>query len=545
MLNLIIFSFLSVLISLPFGCLFLKDNNKTIINYSVLLLYGIIVISFLSIILNFFTPLNKITSTFVIFGALFIIFNKKSFFFNFVFLKFSLTAALIVFLLVSKSTVYRPDAFLYHLPFIDILNQFKIIFGLNNLHFRFGHTSILQYSAAIFNNFIFFEKGIFLPAALIASSIILNFSTQLYNYIKNNNFNSHFFYLLFIIIYVAYKMNRYGEYGNDYPAHFIFYYLISEIILSLKNKNKNNIFSNLFLVSTFILMNKLSMIFSILLPFLILSKNQKEQIFNIKNYFTLTFLSFWIIKNLLISGCVFYPVAKTCIESLPWTNVYEAKKISIETEAWSKNWNNEKDPKYRDQETYNENFNWIGTWSNNHLKTIIKILYPYIIFLILITLYIIFKSRKIQKATDYRHEMKLLFVLLILISIWFIKTPLFRFGFSYLISLISLFFAIVCSKYENFNNRKIFISLLILCTAVFVGKNSLRLLNYPNQSNSNIWPKIKLYDNEKQLKKINTGELKYYESTAECGFGFAPCTHYKNLQLRSINYGSFKIIIKK
>ena len=139
--------------------------------------------------------------------------------------------------------------------------------------------------------------------------------------------------------------------------------------------------------------------------------------------------------------------------------------------------------------------------------------------------------------------MKLLFVLLILISIWFIKTPLFRFGFSYLISLISLFFAMVCSKYENFNNRKIFISLLILCTAVFVGKNSLRLLNYPNQSNSNIWPKIKLYDNEKQLKKINTGELKYYESTAESGFGFAPCTHYKNLQLMS--YGSFKVIIKK
>ena len=84
-----------------------------------------------------------------------------------------------------------------------------------------------------------------MPSALIGSSIILNFSSQLGNYIKKKNFNIHF-YLLFITI-CAYKMNRYSEYGNDYPAHFIFYYIISEIILSFKSKNKD--FSNLFLAS--------------------------------------------------------------------------------------------------------------------------------------------------------------------------------------------------------------------------------------------------------------------------------------------------------
>ena len=40
---------------------------------------------------------------------------------------------------------YRPDAVLYHLPFVKILNEEKIIFGLFNLHARFAHVSIIQY----------------------------------------------------------------------------------------------------------------------------------------------------------------------------------------------------------------------------------------------------------------------------------------------------------------------------------------------------------------------------------------------------------------
>ena len=69
-------------------------------------------------------------------------------------------------------------------------------------------------------------------------------------------------------------MNRYGEYGNDYPAHFLFYYIVSEVISSFKNNRKN--FSNLFLISSFVLMNKLSMVFSLILPFLTISKFKKK-----------------------------------------------------------------------------------------------------------------------------------------------------------------------------------------------------------------------------------------------------------------------------
>ena len=172
----------------------------------------------------------------------------------------------LVFLLIAKSTVYRPDAYLYHLPFINIINDHKIIFGLSNIHFRFGHISIIQYTSAIFNNFIFLKNKILLPTALIAAGIIVNFSYKLYKYLKNKKFNFHFYYLFFIIIFIAYKMNRYGEYGNDAPTHFLFFYLVSEIIKNIEYKSST--FSNLLLISIFIIMNKITMAFSIFLPFL-------------------------------------------------------------------------------------------------------------------------------------------------------------------------------------------------------------------------------------------------------------------------------------
>ena len=44
--------------------------------------------------------------------------------------------------------------------------KIKLI-GISNIHFRFGHISIMQYLSAIYNNFIFGEKGITIPLGII------------------------------------------------------------------------------------------------------------------------------------------------------------------------------------------------------------------------------------------------------------------------------------------------------------------------------------------------------------------------------------------
>ena len=139
--------------------------------------------------------------------------------------------------------MYRPDAGLYHLPYINLLNEEKIIIGVSNLHFRFGHISIIQYLSAFTNNFIFNVNGIVFAGALIASSVIINFLSHLYVNIKKNKFDFHFLFIFSISIFIFYKMNRFSEYGNDAPAHFLMFLMVSEIIknFDLYNYQKNSI----------------------------------------------------------------------------------------------------------------------------------------------------------------------------------------------------------------------------------------------------------------------------------------------------------------
>ena len=189
----------------------------------------VIILSFFALLINFFFPLGiYINSVFLIISIFILIkfktiFSKKYIFFCFI-------SSLILFLLLACSNVYRPDAGLYHLPYISILNNEKIIIGLSNLHFRFGHTSIIQYISAISNNFLLKDNGINFPSALIASSVIINFVSNLNIRLKKKNFDLYFFVTLSFFVFIFYKINRFSEYGNDTPAHLILFLLISEIV---------------------------------------------------------------------------------------------------------------------------------------------------------------------------------------------------------------------------------------------------------------------------------------------------------------------------
>ena len=110
----------------------------------------------------------------------------------------------------------------YIICHIKILNEEKILFGLSNLHFRYGHISIVQYLAAISNNIIFGENGIVFAQVLIASSVIINFLSKIYYYNKSQNYNFHFFFLISASIFIAYKMNDIAS--MEMMLHHIFYF---------------------------------------------------------------------------------------------------------------------------------------------------------------------------------------------------------------------------------------------------------------------------------------------------------------------------------
>ena len=116
-------------------------------------LFGFILIGFLALILNFFLPLSILNNSifFILIFLLTLNFgylnqNKKILF------KKTFFISLIAFVLLLHSTVNRPDAWLYHLPYSKILNEHKIILGVSNIHSRFAHISIFQYVSSFFYN---------------------------------------------------------------------------------------------------------------------------------------------------------------------------------------------------------------------------------------------------------------------------------------------------------------------------------------------------------------------------------------------------------
>ena len=133
-------------------------------------LFGFIFIGFISLGLNFFFPLNILLNN-IIFIIIFILAFKLNFFKqNLIKLTINILFVTgIAYLFIIYSNVNRPDGFLYHLPYSQIINDHKIIIGLSNLHFRFGHISIFQYISSFFVNSFYSKNGLLVPISLVPS----------------------------------------------------------------------------------------------------------------------------------------------------------------------------------------------------------------------------------------------------------------------------------------------------------------------------------------------------------------------------------------
>ncbi len=544
-----IFSFLIIILTIPFSRIFFNHNQTNFYSYSKDLIYGIIFLSFLSIFLNFFFSLNiYINSLIPVLSLLFLVKYKKIFF-SANFLTFAIIQSIFITILLTESNVYRPDAGLYHLPFIGILNSEKIIIGLSNIHFRYGLTSIIQYFSAINNNFIFSNNGIVFAQALIASSVTLNFVYQIYTYNKSKNFNFHFFYLLFVTIYIAYKMNRYSEFGNDAPAHFLVFYLISEILLS-KNKQSNNKFIDNLFVSLFIITNKLTLIPILIFNLIGINQIKVKKIFFSRNtYILLIFLLIWLTKNILTTGCLIYPIKQVCFSKLIWTDLKTIEKVSITSEAWTKGIS-DIDNKNINLKKFNKSFNWIDAWITKHFYYILEIVVPYILFLALIFILIKFKSDKSKSKQHENYNTMIIFSFLTIL-IWFLKAPLYRYGYSLVIVFLSLIFANGLKTYD-FKKKflyKLSNLILILGITAIVSKNIYRISISNNKYFNYPWVKYYSMDIGNEARELSSKSFKNKRFTIPnvnyCMYTKSICAHYglpDNLDIKKyFNYDIYFI----
>jgi hypothetical protein len=306
MIKIFLFSFLTNFFYYCLGSLVLRQSKIKEYSLFYKAFVGVVAASFIALLLNFFIPLNKNINTFIFTLVILIFFLKLEINIKKE-VKFLVISTLICFFLILFSNVNRPDAGLYHLPYISILNEYQIIFGLNNLHSRFGHISIIQYLSAFNNNYFFQENGIIIPLASITAFYYIYFLNEVLKiYKKKIQTDLSSLFSLSVLIYIAFKLMGYDGFGNDTIAHLSLFYLIS-YILKIK-KNAIDI-APIFLISVFSFLNKSTMIIVFIIPiymFFYKYKLDLKKIFIPKLFFSIIFFLLWLIKNFIVINQYLY-----------------------------------------------------------------------------------------------------------------------------------------------------------------------------------------------------------------------------------------------
>ena len=506
-------------------------------------------ISNLLLLVNFLIPLGKLVTTilFVIPFLFFYLIEKNL---RIKVVNYSLKFALFSLFLIAYDNINRPDGGLYHYPFMKIINENKIIIGSANLHFRFGHTSIVQYLSAGFNNYFFNEKGMFIPLALIFYSSGKYFYDKIKLYMNKNNILFLFSFL--VLFQILFDMNRYSEFGNDVPAHLIVFiacfYFLEKKFLQYED------FFYLSIMTIFAFEIKATIFVIFLLPFYILIKNLKFLIEK-KNLFIIIIIFSWFLKNILVSGCFVFPVKFTCSENILWStskiyNINSPQRVSEENEAWAKAWPDRKNGKLSYSDYLNEG--WVSTWIKSHGQTVIlKKILP-LTFILILTLFLLIRNYNL-KNLEANFDLKKKLIILQIVGIlgtllWFAKFPTYRYGASYIIiSLICLIVLLNINKTHNkltkhLNNFILIVFTIIIAKYIskFDGKKFFfpEIYSFVEKSNNTIIE-------GKYLRKIYLNNKFSYYTTDDrhlCMYLSSPCTNiFTDKSLNEKEMAGYKI----
>ena len=132
-------------------------------------------------------------------------------------------------------------------------------------------------------------------------------------------------------------------------------------------------------------------------------------------------------------------------------------------------------------EIFVKDFNWVNTWVNNHFIKVNEKIFTFLIFSFLILLILKFKLKtqntKINLPNFHKY---ILLLFLIYVIIWFLSSPLFRYGTGLIVVLVILIINPLVLRYFNYGNNnpqflKIFMIFLIITTIVV--KNIIRISN--------------------------------------------------------------------
>ncbi len=435
-------------------------------------LFGVFFVGNYLIFLNFFLPLNSVLS-FLCLVPIIVNLNylpKLKTFKNFIFYP--------VFLIPSYDITYNYDAGLYHLGFQRILRENNIILGTSNIYGPYGVSSIYDYVSSIF----WFDKDLIFFQFLNIIFLIL-FYEFLYENINQKQYKILTNVSLAILVFSVFDNFGLGGGRNG----FIYFqgigkqdiavailFLITSLLIYISLISKTTTNTELFvitLLTIFMIQLKISS-FPILFFYGFLLFRLLRNSYLKKNYSNSIFLilftsTIWIIKTILQTGCVIFPLTQTCFENFQWTSV-EYIDITRESAIQFSNF-------------YSFNYSFI-IWFNDFIDYELNRI---IIFNFLAS-FLIIRFLFFKKKHNKEQDNKLLFFILCFMSLIFYL----YFGpdSRYLIGLQLLLIASI-GLFNNSRftlNKTLLISLIIISALSLIRLNSYFSFDFMSSPNNEI-----------------------------------------------------------
>lgn len=440
---------------------------------------------------------------------------------------------LLIPIIISMSTLtigLAYDAGLYQLNSQLWIRESSIPLGLYNLHFRYGFSSIIEYISSNFWLENSFEILHFVNISFIAS--FLGFLS--YNLLKNKE---PFLSFSSLAIFIFGILDNFGAGGGrngfidiesitkqDTPFGILFYLSNILIIFTLFKKGIDT--SEVLFISLLLLFSIQMRIFGIttlVLFFYMLFALKKITLKTLKILLPSIILGiFWGLKNLLISGCLLFPVELSCFNSISW---YQKGSANFEMQEL-KNFHIGYDLGTSLSE-------WFSLWiiKDININTLVNFLFSLFFIRIFFTLF-----TKKREVFFVKLNIILGIYMFLIIYVWATTSPGIRLG----IGIFLLFIGIITLnindwKSEKFNNKFIGITIIITCT-VFIPRldNYKEFINNPLIYNSISPPQVDY------VQKLGYGVLP--ANGSQCWVNLECVQNSKEIVKSSIyNYKLFEI----